>query len=588
MNITNLFSLFCGLALFMFGMSLMGDALKKAAGNKLETLLAKLTNTPIKGILLGTGVTAVIQSSSATSVMTVGFVNSGMMKFRQSIGIILGSLLGTSITGWIIAMSSLPGGGAGWLALLSTDTITGLIAVAGIIFRSFSKKHRNVGDIMLGFAVLMVGIDTMSSSMAPLKESDAFREILTRFSNPFLGILAGAAFTAVLQSASASVGILQSMTATGVIDFATSLPILLGISIGAAVPVLLSALAANTAGKRTSFVYLLASVLGVIICGSVFYILNAVNPFPFMHTTQTHFSVALVNTLFRLVNVVVLMPFIGVLEKLTCLIIKDKQTEEKKTNQIKLEERFLPYPSLAISQTRNAIFDLAATSVKSVQLAFETLKEFSEDNFTEIADYEQLADCYENDIGTYLMKVSRRELGKGENADVFKYLRTLTEFERITDHAMSIAYISQSNMNEGITYSEKGQHDLQVLTSAVTETLDMTVKGFMQDNWQSDGRVEALSSLVRMLCSKAETNHVARMQSGECSPKQGTGFVDLLTDIERLAVHCNKIVLAIKEVHGDSYRIHNISDDDMVIKTNFSDETYKEYHDKYKLSAAPG
>ena len=572
----------------MFGMSLMGDALKKAAGNKLEKLLAKLTNTPLKGILLGTGVTAVIQSSSATSVMTVGFVNSGMMQFRQSIGIILGSLLGTSITGWIIAMSSLPGGGGGWLDLLSTDTIMGIIAIAGIIFRSFSKKHKNVGDIMLGFAVLMSGIETMSASMAPLKDSEAFLNILTRFSNPFLGIIAGAAFTAVLQSASASVGILQSMTATGVIDFATSLPILLGISIGAAVPVLLSALAANTAGKRTSFVYLLASLLGVIICGGVFYILNALNPFSFMHSTQTHFSVALVNTLFRLANVVTLMPFISVLEKLTCLIIKDKQVEEKKTNQIKLEERFLPYPSLAISQTRNAIFDLAETSVKSVKLAFETLSEYNEDKFNEIADYEQLADCYENDIGTYLMKVSRRELGKGENADVFKYLRTLTEFERITDHAMSIAYISQSNLNEGITYSEKGQHDLQVITSAVSETLNMTVEGFMQDNWQSDGRVEALSSLIRMLCSKAETNHVARMQSGECSPKQGTGFVDLLTNLERLAIHCNKIVLAIKEVHGDSYRIHNISDDDIVIKPNFPEEAYKEYHDKYKLSAAPG
>ncbi len=588
MNITNLFSLLCGLALFMFGMSLMGDALKKAAGNKLETLLAKLTNTPLKGILLGTGVTAIIQSSSATSVMTVGFVNSGMMKFRQSIGIILGSLLGTSITGWIIAMSSIQGGENGWLALLSTDTIMAIVAVAGIGFRSFSKKHRNVGDIMLGFSVLMIGIDTMSASMAPLKDSDSFLDILTMFSNPFLGILAGAAFTAVLQSASAAVGILQAMAKSGAIDFATSLPILLGISIGAAVPVLLSALAANTAGKRTSFVYLLASVLGVIVCGSAFYIVNAFYPFPFIHNVQTPVTIALVNTLFRLVNVVVLMPFIGVLEKLTCLIIKEKQTDERKTTQIKLEERFLPYPSLAISQTRNAIFDLAESSVKSVHLAFETLDEFNEDSFAQITDYEQLADCYENDIGTYLMKLSSRELGKGENADVFKYLRTLTEFERITDHAMSIAYISQSNLNEGITYSEKGQHDLHVIMSAVTEILDMTVSGFMQDNWQSDGSVEALSSVIRRLCSKAETNHVNRLQSGECSPKQGTGFVDLLTDLERLAVHCYKVVLAIMEVHGDIYRVHNIADDELVIKSSFTEETYKEYHDKYRLSTTTG
>ncbi|MCR5121715.1 MAG: hypothetical protein K6B74_04775, partial [Ruminococcus sp.] len=348
----------------------------------------------------------------------------------------------------------------------------------------------------------------------------------------------------------------------------------------------ISAFAANSEGKRTSFVYLLASVLGVMVCGSAFYIVNAFYYFPFMSMTQTYISVALVNTLFRLINVVFLMPFIGVLEKITCFIIKDKQTAEKKSTQIMLEERFLPYPSLAISQTRNAMFDMAEMSVNSVHLSFETLKEFSEDNFTKIGEYEQIADCYENDIGTYLMKLSRRELGKGEDADIFKYLRTLTEFERITDHAMSIAYISQSNLNEGISYSEKGQHDLRVIMSAVTETLDMTVKGFMQDNWQSDGKVEALSSVVRRLCSKAETNHVARLQSGECSPKQGTGFVDLLTNLERLAVHCNKIVLAIMEVHEDSYRIHNISDDDPAIKTTFSEETYKEYHDKYKLSTA--
>ena len=307
-----------------------------------------------------------------------------------------------------------------------------------------------------------------------------------------------------------------------------------------------------------------------------------------MAVKQTYFSIALVNTLYRLITVIILMPFIGVLEKLTCLIIRDKQTEEKKSSEIKLEERFLPYPSLAISQTRSAIFDLAESSVKSIKLSFEELDEFSQDKFDTIAEYEQLADCYENDIGTYLMKVSRRELGKGENADVFKYLRTLTEFERITDHAMSIAYIAQSNLNDGIVYSEHGKNDLSIIKSAVTEILEMTVSAFMQDNWQSDGRVEALSSVVRRLCSKAETYHVGRMQSGECSPKQGAGFVDLLTNFERIAVHCNKIVLAIIEVHGDSYRIHNVNDDELESRTAFITEAYKEYHDKYRLTPSAG
>ena len=580
MGIANVFNLFCGIALFMFGMSLMGDGLKKVAGNRLELLLAKLTNTPLKGIILGTGVTAVIQSSSATSVMAVGFVNSGMMKFRQSIGIILGSLLGTSITGWIIALSEIDGVG-GWTALFSTTTITGLIAIVGLLFRSFSKNHSNIGDILLGFVVLMVGISTMSASVAPLKESEAFINLLTMFANPIVGILVGALFTAVLQSASAAVGILQALTATGAIDFATAFPILLGISIGAAVPVLLSALAANTEGKRTSFVYLLTSVLGVVLCGSIFYIANSMMHFEFVNSYMNEFSIALVNTLFRLANVILLCPFIGLIEKMTCLIIPDKpHGESKKLQPITLEERFLPYPSLAISQSRNAIHDMAKAAVESVRLGCGLLTEYSDSNMDLVSQYEQLADKYESSIGAYLMKLSKIELTGEDNAYVFKYLRTLSDFERITDHSMSIAFIAKKDSQENITFSDEANKELNIIKNAVDEMLDMTVEAFVQEKRSIRGKVAALNTVIRTLCNKAELHHVDRLKSGSCSLQQGTSFGELLTDLEQVSVHCYKIVNAILE---NQQTDSGSKAADTESKANKKSKALEEYNKKYGI-----
>ena len=577
MGISNLFSLMCGIALFMFGMSLMGDGLKRVAGNRLELLLAKLTNTPLKGILLGTGVTAVIQSSSATSVMTVGFVNSGMMKFRQSIGIILGSLLGTSITGWIIALSEIEGIG-GWTELFSTTTMTGLIAIVGILFRSFSKSHSNIGDILLGFVVLMVGIGNMSASVAPLSESEAFINILTMFKNPVLGIIVGTLITAVLQSASAAVGMLQALTATGVIDFSTAFPILLGISIGAAMPVLLSALAATTEGKRTSFVYLLSSVLGVIICGGLFYIINSIYPFPFIDNTMDEFSIAFVNTLFRLINVIVLCPFIGLLDKITCLIIKDKKTnEKKKIEPIILEERFLPYPSLAISQSRNAIYEMAQAAITSVQTSLSMLKKYTDDQMDTVSQYENLADKYEESIGNYLMKLSKSELQTDDNEYVFKYLRTLSDFERITDRAMNIAFIAQKDNEENINFSDTANKELNVIIEAVNEIMNMTIDSFMNETRHNRGKVSALNTVIHTLCNKAEVHHFDRLQTGKCSLQQGTSFGELLSNLQQIAVHCYKIVMAMLDFHSGTGEG----------KTNPSEirnkKAYKEYNEKYLI-----
>ena len=354
MSIANLISLLSGIALFLFGMALMGDGLKKVAGNKLEVILFRLTGSPLKGFLLGTGVTAVIQSSSATSVMVVGFVNSGMMRVRQAISIVMGAILGTSITGWIICLSDL-GGGGGWIDLFSTATLTGIISVVGIVLRMFSKSQtkRHIGDILMGFAVLMFGMQAMSASVAPLQESEAFLSLLTTFSNPILGILVGLIFTCVLQSASAAVGILQALASTGVIDFSMALPIIMGIAIGAAMPVLLSSLGANVNGKRTAFVYLLIDVLGAVIWSVIFYGVNSVAHFGFVDATMNAVSIAFLNTLFRFATVLVLTPFIGTIEKQICKLIKDDEPAGPEQEDFaRLEARLIEHPAVAIEQCR--------------------------------------------------------------------------------------------------------------------------------------------------------------------------------------------------------------------------------------------
>lgn len=584
MGISNVFSLLCGMVLFLFGMTLMGDGLKRTAGGKFELLLARLTDTPVKGLLLGTGVTAIIQSSSATSVMAVGFVNSGMMKFRQSIPIILGAILGTSITGWIICLSEL-GGGDGWVQLFSSATITGIFAFGSLIVRKVAKGYDYVADIMMGFVVLMVGIETMSGSLSPLQESEVFLNALVMFSNPIIGILVGAAFTAVLQSSSAAVGIVQALAITGAIDFATALPIILGISIGAAVPVLLSAINANVNGQRTAFVYLFVSVLGVILCGGGFYICHAIFDFSLMGMTMTAVSIAAVNTIFRLLNALVLCPFIGLIDKFTCMIIKDKPDDENSAlvEPVALDERFLSYPALAISQAQRAVDDMARTVQKSVVVGFELLNHFNEEKFNKAARYEKLADQYEDTIGTYLMQVSKSELNNEQNADVFKYLHSLSYFERITDQAMIIAYTAKEKKEKNITYSEEAQKELHKLEKAVTEIVKITVDDFISNRWQADGRVAALSMVIRAMCDKAELHHVERLQSGICTLEQGTGFNELLTDFERIANHCTKVILAMSEAHDDSYNIH-VENLGLDLEDAQTMKQFDEYRAKYKTN----
>jgi len=585
MTVADIISLLGGVALFLFGMSLMGDGLKKVAGNRLEVLLYRLTNTPWKGILLGTGVTAVIQSSSATSVMVVGFVNSGMMKFRQAIGIVLGAILGTSVTGWIISLSSI-GGGSGWVELLSTSTLTGIIAIIGIICRMLGKTqtHKHVGDILMGFAVLMFGMSIMSASVAPLKESREFVKILTVFSHPILGILVGIVFTCILQSASASVGILQALTMTGAVDFATALPLIMGIAIGAAVPVLLSSLGANVNGKRTAFVYLLIDVLGAAICGVVFYVLNSIFNFGFMDSRLNTVSVALVNTLFRLATVIILYPLINLLEKITCLLVKGKPSvPAPQADDIRLEDRFLPFPSLSIAQCREVIHSMAKTAQDSISCAIGLLNSFDIDAYNNTEALEASSDKFEDSIGTYLMKITRNELTPDQNTEVSKFLHTLSDFERLSDHALNIAVVAKEIHDKGVRYSPEASHELEVVQSAILEIVSIAVNSFIDNDLNSAAKVEPLEEVIDSLCDELKLHHVDRLQKGICTLEQGFTFNDLLTNYERVSDHCSNIALAMIELETDAFNTHEYLRNIEEIKQQSFTEHLEEFRTKYSL-----
>ena len=584
MTIADVVSLLGGIALFLFGMSLMGEGLKKVAGSRLELVLYKLSSTPLKGVLLGTGVTAVIQSSSATSVMVVGFVNSGMMKVRQAIGVIMGAILGTSVTGWILCLSSLEGG-SGVVQLFSTDVITGVVAVIGISLRMFNKKtsSRHVGEILLGFAVLMYGMSAMSGAVSPLRESEAFIRILTSFSNPLLGILVGMVFTSVLQSASAAVGILQALAVTGAITFEIALPIVMGIAIGAAVPVLLSALGANLHGKRTAFVYLLIDVLGVLIWSLVFYAANAVVHFTFLNTVMTSVSIALMNTLFRLATVVVLLPCIGLMEKAVERLFPDTGNGDEGQDMDRLEERFLQHPALSIEQSRLVTNSMAEKAAGNLMLAMSLRSKFSEKDFRQVSEMESVIDRYEDKLGTYLMKITSKSLSEAQSEEVSKYLHTISDFERISDHAVNISEAAHEIHDKEIVFSPEARHELEVMESAVGEVLTLAISAFVENDIQRAAKVEPLEEIIDGLCDEMKSHHVDRLQSGACTLGQGFVFNDLLTNYERVADHCSNIAVAIIELESDSFDTHEYLSSVRAMKSHSFDKYYEEYKRQYHL-----
>lgn len=583
MDILDFVMLLGGVAMFLYGMSLMGDGLKKVAGNKLELILYRLSSNPLKGILLGTGVTAVIQSSSATSVMVVGFVNSAMMKLRQAIAIIMGAVIGTSITGWIICLSSV-GTASPALKLLSTEALAAITAVASILLKSIVKKRstKHIADILMGFAVLMFGMKTMSGSVSALKEDPGFISFLTSFSNPFLGILIGIVFTAILQSASASVGILQALSSTGLITLDEALPIILGIAIGASVPVLLSGMGSPKDGKRTAISYLVIETLRVILFAAVFYGLNAILHFSFIHQTMDMFSIALLNTLFRVSTVIVLALFIPLIEKLVVKLVPGNPADEENTRDMdRLEERFLAYPTLAVEQTRLTINKMAELTQKSMNIAIGMLGDYSEKDFAEVESLEGIVDRYEDKIGSYLMKLTGREMTETQNKAVSQYLRAITDLERISDHAMNIAERAQELKEKKISFSDKGKKEMDTLKDAILEILSITFSCFLEDDTDEAYRVEPLEQVIDKLCQKMREKHTARLQKGKCTIGQGYVFNDLIADFERVSDHCSNIAIVIVDLMSNSLDVHELSEAMHEGHPDRYDEYYEEFFSKY-------
>ncbi|MBQ6263727.1 MAG: Na/Pi cotransporter family protein [Clostridia bacterium] len=580
MSFLTVINLLGGIALFLFGMKLMGDGMKKVAGNRLELILYRLSNTTPKGVLLGTGVTAVIQSSSATSVMVVGFVNSGMMKLRQAVSVILGAILGTSITGWIVCLNYIDGAsGAG--SVFSSAVLTGVVATVGIILSLFVKKQtaKQLGGILMGFAVLMYGLSAMSSAVSSFGEAEGFRAVLTSLSNPALGVLVGIVFTAVLQSASAAVGIIQALSVSGSMSVETVIPLLLGVAVGASVPVLLSALGATVNGKRASLIYPIITSLSAAACGAVFYICNAIFDFGFLDMAADPFVIALLNSIIRFAMVIVLFPFTDVIEALVTSLVKQKKDDADDAPL--LEEMFISHPALAVDQSRSAIAEMADRSKKALHSATGLLDEYSSETFDQVAKLEASVDKYEDGLGTYLVKLTGRDLSVRQNKDISLFLHTLSDFERISDHALNVAESAKEIKDKKLTFSEGAHEEMAVIRDAVLEIVDLAIGAFLDGDVETAKKVEPLEELIDELCDKSKLRHIERLQTGECTIVPGFVLNDLLTDFERVSDHCSNVAAAMIELEADEFDTHRYLG---AVKQKRSEEFeryYQAYREKY-------
>lgn len=585
MTVKNVLDLFSGVALFLFGMTLMGDSLKKVAGSSLELILYKLAGSPLKGILLGTGVTAVIQSSSATSVMVVGFVNSGMMKIKQAIGVIMGAIIGTSITGWIVSLSSIESSGSNVLSLLSTDTLTAIIAIIGIGLRMFSKhtKQKHIGEIMLGFAVLMFGMKMMSNSVAGLRNSEEFINLLLNFSNPIIGILFGAGFTAIIQSASAACGILQALSATGAISFDVALPILMGIAIGASVPVIISSIGANIEARRSAWSYLIIDVLGCSVVGILYYGLSLFIDFGISGLILDTFSIALVNTILRIIMIVLLVPFIGLIQKIAEKLIKSDEEEDERYEEDKLEERFLDHPTIAIEQTRIVLNQMSEIVRNNIFRACEIVRDFDEKKYKKVYNKEEVVDKYCDKIGTYLVKITRRELDRQQNTDVSKYLQVIGDLERISDHAVNIADGAKKMVEEKIKFSKTADEEIKTLVIAIQDMAVITMEALLNNDDNLAIKIGPFEQLIDDIVDKMKDNHIERIRQGKCTLEQGIIFNDLLTDFERVADHLENIAIEIVETNDNSLERHKYKNEIIEARKEQFNMLLNQYKEKYKI-----
>ena len=580
MDIFGILTMVGGLALFLYGMNTMGDGLVMLSGGKLEQVLERLTKKRIMALLLGALVTAVIQSSSATTVMVVGFVNSGIMKLTQAVGIIMGANIGTTITSWILSLTGISSGNV-FIKLLKPSSFSPVLAAIGIICMMTGKdgsRKKTIGSILLGFAVLMFGMETMSGAVSPLKDNPTFTGMLTAFSNPVLGMAAGAVLTAVIQSSSASVGILQALCMSGAVTYGTALPIIMGQNIGTCVTALISSIGASKNAKRAAFIHLYFNLIGTLLFMAVFYFINRFVNFAFLSNTAGAAGIAVIHSLFNIGCAIVLFPFADKLVALSTFTVKNQKTTEPEQiipeELAALDERFLDSPSFAIQLCKNAVIKMAEYSKKAILLAMEVQTEYSSEKAAEVIQLEQLVDQFEDSVGTYLVKLAGKDLSTDDSHLLSVLLHCISDFERISDHAINITEAVEKLQKQGLRFTEQGKQELDSLGIAIRDIMTMTQNAFSTGNTTTAADVEPLEEVIDDLVMEMKQRHIVRLRSGNCSMEAGLLLEDILTNYERVSDHCSNIAAALIEIQADELDMHRYID----VKIKGSDPHFqKEY-----------
>lgn len=586
MSFFDILAMVGGLALFLYGMNTMGDGLAKLSGGKLEKILEKLTAKRIMAVLLGAGVTAVIQSSSATTVMVVGFVNSGIMKLNQAIGIIMGANIGTTITSWILSLTGLEGESF-LIKMLKPSSFTPILAIIGVAFLIFSKKEKkkDLGTIFLGFAVLMFGMEAMSDAVGGLQEVEGFRNILLMFSNPILGMLAGTILTAIVQSSSASVGILQALCATGAVTYGTALPIIMGQNIGTCITAVLSSIGTSKNAKRAAAVHLSFNVIGTSLFMIVFYTINAFFPFDFLGDAAGEMGIAIIHTAFNVMATLALFPFANLLEKLACHIIPDSKEVEVDNEFKLLDERFLEKPGYAIAQATSVTEKMAQLSRETLLKASELVFKYDENTFKEVCELEDKVDQYEDKLGTYLVKLSNHYLNHKDSQTLSVLLHSIGDFERISDHAVNIAHSAKEMYEKELRFSDKAIEELTVFRNAVDDIMSTTVEVFTEHDLEKAKKVEPLEEAIDYINGEIKKRHIKRLRKGKCTIELGFILSDITTSFERISDHCSNIAVCILQIHENVFDTHEYLD---VVKAKDNVAFAQEVKQYQLLYALPG
>lgn len=582
MDIFNVLTMIGGLCLFLFGMNLMGQALERRAGGKLQSLLDKMTGSVPAGFLTGLGITAIIQSSSATTVMVVGFVNSGLMTLRQAINVIMGANVGTTVTAWLLSLAGISGSNI-WVNLLKPSSFTPVLALIGIIFYMFCKsgKKKDTGMILLGFATLMFGMETMSGAVSGLKDVPAFASLFLMFKNPILGVLAGALLTGIIQSSSASVGILQALAVTGQVSYAAAIPIIMGQNIGTCVTALISSVGTQKNAKRAAVVHLMFNVIGVVVLLTAFWIVKIAFAPAILDENATMSGIAIAHSLFNILCTAMLLPAGGLLEKLAIRIVPDKGGKEQ---PVELEERLLITPSVALGRCRAVASEMARCAGEALHMALTTFENYSPELAESIRENESRCDRYEDELGTYLVRLSAQQLSDAESEEATELLKIIGDFERISDHAVNLLAASEELRSKGLGFSAAAEKELKVLIGAVSEILNAAERAFSEKDLAAAAQVEPLKQVIVALKEQMRTRHILRMQQGHCSIEAGFVWSDLLTDLERTADHCSNIAGCVLDAANHGLNLHETLRAMRADDPDFR-RAYGTYAEKYRLQA---